>query len=198
MEYIYYVLITLGILLVCLASMRRSRSTDLARKPTKRIEAAPKEKLRSHQALTRELKNVPTPWGWPTKDGAHRTRHFGSIQAEEVHDVSETLHNWADRLKSRKTDRNSEEYKTRCHESLRTMCEDRYGRSANPKPIKYKKVKPPLLRDPSEPHDQMDNFPSGKTKEITSKIKAQPRSTRQNIPPMRKAQLGGVRKPWGW
>lgn len=195
MEYIYYILITLGAVLLCLLAMRRNRPEALPRRQRKPVDLNAHDNLRQQQALKKQLKNVPTPWGWPVKNGAMgRTRHYGSIEAEEVHGASELLHQWADRLKSKKTMRNSEAYRAHSYESLRNMLEDGYGLARDRKPIEYRKVKPPLLRDPSAPHDQMDNFPSGKTRQIEEKLAPMPRSPRKNIPPMRQAQYGGVKK----
>jgi hypothetical protein len=67
----------------------------------------------------------------------------------------------------------------------------------------FQKVRPPLLRDPSLPHDQMDNFPSGKTDSIISGL-APPPDTRIRkrqpaaIANRKPAQLGEIRTPWGW
>ena len=57
------------------------------------------------------------------------------------------------------------------------MLEDRYGSAIEPTAIKYRKVRPPKLRNPNDPHDQMDNFPSGKTDQITSKLSNFPANT---------------------
>jgi hypothetical protein len=195
MEYVYYILITLVAVLLCLLAVRRTRPRELPQRERRPAASGVEDNLRRQQALKKQLKNVPTPWGWPARGDAHgRTRHIGSLEAEEVHGASEVLHQWADLLKTRKKMRDSEAYKAHCYESLRTMLEDGYGLARDRKPIEYRKVKPPLLRDPSAPHDQMDNFPSGKTRQIEQKLTSQPRSPRKNIPPMRQAQYGGIKK----
>jgi hypothetical protein len=64
----------------------------------------------------------------------------------------------------------------------------------------YQKVKPPRLRDPSLPHDQMDNFPSGKTEQIVSGLDKQPDKPedRRETPRRKTGSLKDVKTPWGW
>ena len=204
MEYLTYILITLGILVVCLVFMRpRAMPLQGASKgPSKQKgELAATERTDPGQvraALHRSMKNVPTPWGWP---GHHPARATSLPNAEEVHGVSESIHSFVERLFTEKRTVDSKEYLLRKNASLRTQVEDRYGRSSTMKELPYQPVNAPRLRDPSAPHDQMDNFPSGKLDKIVKNIPRQPKvggvgnGAASSMPKTTPKEL---RTPWGW
>jgi len=149
-------------------------------------------------ALHRSMKNVPTPWGWP---GHHPSRSSNTLNAEEVHGVSESIHHFVERLFTEKRTVDSNEYLLRKNASLRTLVEDRYGRASTMKEQPYQPVKAPHLRDPSAPHDQMENFPNGKLDKIVKNIPRQPKvgGTGNNAPSsMPKTTPKELRTPWGW
>ena len=159
------------------------------------LEAAGQPSLPHHQTIIkRELKHVPTPWGWPGSDVRQgglgdRSGGNGSLQA------------WIDHLVSEKRTVDDDLYQSRKDASLRALLEDRYGRPAKPGEVEYRRVKPPLLRDPGRPYDQEDNFPSGRTGQILDGLSRQPGkpSPAQSAPGMRKAGgLKDVKTPWGW
>jgi len=89
--------------------------------------------------------------------------------------------------------------------SIRALLEDRYGRvnRQSMAEIEYQKVKPPRLRDPSEPHDQMDNFGTREAERIRQKLKL---LTAMNGVPaaaeeakeLRYVELKDIKRPWGW
>ena len=110
------------------------------------------------------------------------------------------LRRWVDHLVAEKRTTEDEGYAQRREASLKALLEDRYGRKIKPSEMAYRKVKPPRLRDPSLPHDQMDNFPSGKTDQIVSGLKKQPgQPGEQRETPVRKTgSLKEVKTPWGW
>lgn len=216
MDYLYYVLVCLGIMAICLLAVgqpgrRRLKSdqaalSERALRYRARHKQAPKtnreQQRHDHEVIQRELAKVPTPWGWPGHNEAvphvDHERHF---KAEEVHGLSETLHHFVDRLLREKPTVDSEEYLLRKDASLRAMVEDRYGHPVDMTQMRYRKVHPPRLRDPSQPHDQMDNFPSGKTGQIVAGLSGQPRSTdRSGSSPAHRKQtrLKEIKKPWGW
>jgi len=213
MEYFNYILITLGILMACLLLMRlpavpekRERTVvhvDLAEK--KNVQKENKDGLdiasRARLTLQREELHVPTPWGWPGHRGTGSVRKPTIPNSQEVHGVSESLYYFVDRLFSEKHTVDNREYLLRKDESLRSLVEDRYGRTSSTKEIPYRKVKSPLLRDPSEPHDQMDNFPSGKGDQIAAQIPRQAeisRVVKRKTPLKKTGGLQDVRTPWGW
>jgi len=211
MEYVSYILVTLGIITGCLLLMRLPaqpirKTNSLARIPKIEKEAGQNMNgtdtgLRSNLVLQRELMHVPTPWGWPGHQRPALYKSQALPGAQDVSGVSESISQFVERLFSEKRTVDSQEYLLRKDASLRTLIEDRYGRASTMKEIPYRQVKPPRLRDPSQPHDQMDNFPSGKVDQIAARIPRQPALApvvMQQSPMKKTADLHMVRTPWGW
>jgi len=211
MEYIYYILVTLVIGALCLALVRRSDQSRSIDEQARLAEKARRRRLKSKAVddsksipnspavLQRELSQVPTPWGWPGHNGTSGDPTPSRQHAlQESTGVSKSLHRWVDRMVSEKRTVEDREYVIRKDASLRAMLEDRYGRASQMSEIEYRKIKAPLLRDPGQPHDQMDNFPSGRTQEIASKISN--RATDLDIQEQSKSafELKEVKTPWGW
>ena len=214
MEYLYYVLLVLALLAGCVFALmipgrRRlanrpdqlaDRSNRRREKQQQKADARRPDLAHRHVVLERERKHVPTPWGWPGSDlhGAGRTHHGVDGSFEVAHPGA--LRRWVDHLVAEKRTVQDESYVTRREASLRALLEDRYGRSVKATEVAYRKVKPPLLRDPSAPHDQMDNFPSGKTDQIVSGLDRQPDAPAPaSDRPLRKTgSLKEVKTPWGW
>jgi len=207
MEYISYILITLGILVSCLLLMRlpalpeqkKIRKARASHTVNPTIEPmAPEDALR---VLKRELKQVPTPWGWPGNPALSSSRNYATSNSQNVQASSGSLQHFVDRLFREKNTVDNHEYLLRKNASLRALVEDRYGRASTMKELPYRKVKAPLLRDPAAPHDQMDNFPSGKADRIAARIPKQPKfaSVVKQPPAKKKAtDLEEMRTPWGW
>ena len=196
MEYISYILITLGILVSCLLMLRQPRQRRL----NKKLANTPKEAARQ-QALHRELKPVPTPWGWPGHIVSAAPKSHLRPDAQEVHGVSESLYHFVDRLFHEKQTIDEKEHQLRKNAALQALFEERYGKADTMQEVKYKKVVPPRLRDPGEPHDQMDNFPSGKLNGIVARIPRQsagPANLQKQRPLKRSSGLEEIRTPWGW
>lgn len=212
MEYFSYILVVLLILAVVLFLVRipgRSRLkgkpadlSDRARKrraqlaSRNRAAAAREELEMRHQALQRELLRVPTPWGWP---GHGQTAADGSSGGADR--ATASLHHWVDLLIREKRTVDDREYRSKQAASLRALLEDRYGRASRMQEVEYRQVKRPLLRDPSEPHDQMDNFPSGKGDELVAKLRGQPKGSSPILQATRVRKVSGledIRTPWGW
>lgn len=69
--------------------------------------------------------------------------------------------------------------------------------------IPYYKTRPPLLRDPSESHDQMDNFGRREAERISDKlkpvraVKTLPRSSGK-VGDTHYPDIREIRRPWGW
>jgi len=213
MEYVSYILVTLGILIACLLLMRppaqpiqkthsQARTSKTATKPVATVNGADTDTAwRSKLLLQRELGHVPIPWGWPGHQGYASSSRLSSLDTPQDHGVSQTISHVVDRLFTEKLTVDSQEYLLRKDASLRALVEDRYGRASTMKEIAYRRVKPPRLRDPSAPHDQMDNFPSGKVDQIAARIPRQPRSSelvRQQDAIKKTADLHMLRTPWGW
>jgi hypothetical protein len=208
-EYLYYSLVILALVSLCLYLVRLPGQARLTRQPIDLADRARKRRLQEKRTaadetpvlpqheriITRELKIVPTPWGWPGSDirqGSLRDSQNGS---------SGSLQAWIDHLLSEKRTVDDSEYQLRKDASLRALLEDRFGRPAKPREMEYRKVKPPRLRDPGRPYDQEDNFPSGRTDQIVAQLGRQPGKPApvQNDLAARKAGgLKDVKTPWGW
>jgi hypothetical protein len=140
---------------------------------------------------------VPTPWGWPGSDlrqGGLRDSHYGNGS-------SGSRPSWINQLVSEKRTVDDSAYQLRKQASLRALLEDRFGRPPRPGEMEYRKVKPPLLRDPGRPHDQEDNFPGGRTDQIVAKLAKQPARPAPALHGQATRRVGGlkdVRTPWGW
>jgi hypothetical protein len=203
-DYLVFSLIVLAVLAACLYLIRLPGEVRLKRRPEelaaraqqrrKRPESEPPEATvpRAKAVLQRELKKVPTPWGWPGSNIRHGHEPGGGTGS---------LKGWIDHLIAEKRTVEDDEYRQHNSEALRSMLEDRFGHAAQPTRMKYSKVKPPRLADPNRPHDQMDNFPSGRTDAIVSKLSKQPGKAGEvaRSGPFRKtAGLENIKKPWGW
>lgn len=213
MDYIYYILFILGVMALCLLLVRlpgrkrlktdKPALSERARIHQAKIKHAQRSDKRQvqhdHEVLKRELAKVPTPWGWP---GHHEavphvdTLRF--IEAEEVRGFSESLHRFVDHLLREKHTVDSQEFRSKRDASLRAMVEDRYGHPVDMRELYYRKVQPPLLRDPAAPYDQMDNFGSGKITSIKDSWSRQPSLYEQQLIHKKTTRLKEIRKPWGW
>jgi hypothetical protein len=210
--YLHYALIILALVALYLYVVRIPGERRLARRPTDLADRARSHRRREQQKLAqqkgsaakpapspydriikRELKNVPTPWGWPGSDvrsGGLRNPQNGN---------NRLLPAWFGRQVSEKRAVDDSEYRLREAASLRALLEDRFGRAAKPEEVEFRKVKPPLLRDPGRPYDQEDNFPSGRTDQIVATLKRQPGTPALRGPVASKVVgLKEVRTPWGW
>jgi hypothetical protein len=214
-EYLNYLLVILALLAVCLLFMLRrptdarlrSRQAELAERARQRRRhamaagenAASAE--RRKQVLNRELRSVRTPWGWPGSDVRIGNGLNGSNDGPPRQGTTGLLQQWVDRLITEKRTVDDDEYLLRRDASLRAMIEDRFGRSARPTEMAYQPVRAPLLRDPSRPYDQMDNFPSGRTDRIVAKLQREPgkpaEAPRQALARTNVA-LRDIKTPWGW
>ena len=212
MEYVYYVLIILGLLalIIYLASLPgQSRLSndhmalaDDARKRKQKNQAREEAETRktprgrrSSPAIQRELSRVPTPWGWPRygDDKNGNNNH---------HDFSDSFHRFTDRLIHEKKTVQDQKYLEKRNASMRALLEDRYGRASRMPEVPYRKVKAPLLREPGATPDQMDSFPSGRVDQIAAKLEKQTgkfigrnKAARKDA---KRADLKNLKTPWGW
>jgi hypothetical protein len=210
-EYVYYILIILCLMTCVLLVARSPGQSRPSGDPVSLADKARKQKLKDgklkvkgeqrtislkrNPVMKRALSRVPTPWGWPQYD------ENGDIKSGE-RDFSTSLHRLADKLIHEKKTVQDQEYLDKRNASMRALLEDRYGRSSRMTEMKYRNVRAPVLRDPNAPHDQMDNFPSGKADRIAAKLKSQSGSQQGRPMPSRKdaprADLKNLKKPWGW
>jgi len=203
-DYLVFSLIVLAVLAVFLYLVRlpgevrlTGRQADLAQRAQDRSK---QHQFRSSEAalpvrktvLRRELRKVPTPWGWPGSDG----RHGGGSSGHGI-----SLKEWIEHLVAEKRTVDDEGYREQKREALRSMVEDRFGHAVKPGEMAFRKVKPPRLQDPDRPPDQMDNFPSGRTEAIVKGLSSQPgkpRIGRFASGNRKTAGLDRIKKPWGW
>jgi len=210
MDYISYILIVLGICALIMLLARNNRQVDLGRQrkaPTQavsdRAAKNSKSKLDSaKQALTRETLNIPTPWGWAGSTMKRPGRSLGMASNQGTNGLSDSLHRMIDLMMSEKQTVDNREYLLKKDESMRALLEDRYGRRVVSNEIKFNRVKPPLLRDPNGPVDQMDSFRNGQANAIAQQLRAN-ESEAQRLdkfsgPVRERAYLKEVKKPWGW
>jgi hypothetical protein len=128
MEYITYILVVFGIMALCYVLCPEKAREHKLKKPTLKS-SAPTETTPVGVVLNSDLLSVPIPWGWPGHD-EHVTNHSHvSLNAQEVHGASESLHRFADRLLSEKQTIESREYRLKKDASMRALLEDRYGRA---------------------------------------------------------------------
>lgn len=212
MEYLFYVLMILTLLALLLYTVRlpghsrlAGRQDSLAERARRRRqignEASEATGPRHRHVLQREMRNVPTPWGWPGSDVRHGNAHYGPENGDSVNGGSGPFQQWIDRLVSEKRTIDDSDYLLRRDASLRTMVEDRYGRAPAPADMPFRPVRAPMLRDPGRPYDQMDNFPSGKTDRIVSTLQRQPGPRPVSKHPAarsKSASLKEIKTPWGW
>lgn len=221
MDYLYYFLAVLVFGLLCFFVARfttRSKNPDLltqARIKTARRQSAVQTKaiswrgggkiagpektvVSSPQEWVHDKTHYRTPWGWPSVD-----RQNGSVG------VSESVRKFTHRLVNAK----------QVHQpgashsgngSIRALLEDRYGPvNRGMTEVPYQKVKAPLLRDPSEQHDQLDNLGTAESRRLRQKLQflsamntVKDESGSEAKGPkkveFRYVELKDLKQPWGW
>ena len=196
MDYLLYILAILVIGLVCLVTIRVNfkKTDDKRRRGGKSVTNRPSD---SNQVSTRDFKpalqrallHIRTPWGWP--------RHLEHNRIEAAPQKSSR--------RSRENAGRNASANSRIDASMRALLEDRYGRGSPQAmtEMEYRKVKAPRLRDPSEPHDQMDNFGTREADRIRQKLKLlTAMNTKSDVPEaledLRYVELKDIKRPWGW
>lgn len=206
MEYISYILVICGILALFLFWVFSSGQIQLSKKTQKRSRAGAGLDLKQEQSKVKQLAashslNIPTPWGWPGHDGVPVRKNGSLLKTNGVHGGQDSLHRFVDLLMSEKQTVENREYLLKKDASLRALLEDRYGQSRKPEAISYHKVKAPLLRDPSEPIDQLDSFDSNEAGAIAEQLLTQKELVRMldvQDSVRERAYLGKMKTPWGW
>lgn len=219
LDYLYYILAVLIVGLVAFNIVRfatRSQNPDLLQQYEARKSAA--RKLATDRAVARKSAEtgqpepqakslrqrrqdrVPqrTPWGWP---GA-QSPHF------QQQGISEAVRNFSDRLVRQKKLAGSNSSSG----SVRALLEDRYGPvDKGMTEIPYEKVRRPLLRDPSEPFDQLDNLVSAESRQLRKKLQflsamnvdeaekdGSHGTQKSKKVEFRYVELKDLKQPWGW
>jgi len=165
-----------------------------SRKPKKSPPAGP----HTRSIFARELQHIRTPWGW----SRHRELNRSS---DETTGGSFALRAFVNRLTRGKELARDPASDPRISGSLRALLEDRYGRvnRESMETIEYHTVKKPLLRDPNEPFDQMDDFDSREAERIRMKLKnvlsmGSEAGFTAKGERMRYVDIKDVKQPWGW
>jgi hypothetical protein len=120
MEYVTYVLIILGIMVLCVMLFWRKDFIAGGRRQSADMPADVDTPAKVYARSDSRL-NVPTPWGWPGNDSVARST--------EDRSVSESLHRFVDHLISEKQTVEDREYLLKKDENIRLLMEDRYGSS---------------------------------------------------------------------
>jgi hypothetical protein len=153
----------------------------------------------SHKRLSLKQRTmqVPTPWGWPHHK--HNNYHqFGTPG------VANTVRVFSDALMKEKEAVKGPMEDPRLNTCIRALLEDRYGRVTHPiNEFEYRSVKAPLLRDPSEPYDQMANFGTREAEAIRNRLGQTPENKEE--PSLEKTaflshqvNVKELKIPWGW
>lgn len=212
MEYIFYFAVILVAVVLCIYKIASLGKADRLRKSqraagmenrlsgNKTEKSAPDQLRKSEEIRQRELLKVPTPWGWP---GNPSQTHFihAARHTPEPGDDPATLHRWVDHLVSSKQSKSDKEYLRRRESSMRALLEDRFVSPKKMTKMEYRETKPPLLRDPSEDHDQMDNFPSGRVDKIESGLQTSSQAKTESSKKIKTIvyeESRALRSPWGW
>ncbi len=216
-EYVNYTLIILAMLvafLIWLQLPSRSRSpnapmsladTERQRQLTKKKHkqqarvARPMSPEQHRVRLDRNLSKVPTPWGWPQYEKNNSVGGQPVLANGHAHSISKSFHHWADKLVQGKHTVDDEEYKRRREGWMRTLVEDRYGRSAMMAPVAH--AKPSAV--PTLLHDQMDNSSRVRVDEIEARhLPTGQTGEVSNYPGRLKLEmqtgLKDLKMPWGW
>lgn len=213
MEYALYITLVLCSLVFCghklnelrqqslsERAMPRSGQTDLAK--ANDGEAGHHGRVDNDEGVRRrERLKVPTPWGWPGNANRHNGIHHANLHIQDTGGVSGSLHRWVDHLVAEKQTTEDQQYLRRREASMRALLEDRFFSPGHMVENKHHNARPPLLRNHSEPHDQMENFPFERIRKIESKLSDgnEPVAMGQvKIEPIVYEQLSDVRTPWGW
>jgi hypothetical protein len=145
-----------------------------------------------------------TPWGWP---GA-------SKDPSAPQGISQAVRNFTDRMMREK--QLVQPKGNTSNGSIRALLEDRYAPvDRGMTEIPYQKVKRPLLRDPSEQHDQLDNLGGAEARQLRKKLQLLAAMDTANTvngaadgkasgsgnskkPEFRYVELKDIKQPWGW
>ena len=212
MEYIYYFAAILVAVVLCIYEIASLGKADRLNKSQRAIgtksrlskndekKSAPDQLKKTDEIRQRELLKVPTPWGWPGNSSQTHFIHSARQTPDPGEDLA-TLHRWVDHLVSPKQTKTDEAYLRRRESSLRALLEDRFVSPNKMTKMEYRETRPPLLRDPSEGHDQMDNFPSGRVDKIEANLKASPQAKSKSSKKIKTIvfeEPPPLRSPWGW
>jgi hypothetical protein len=183
-EYVNYSLIILAMLVALLIWLLLSSRSRLPNDPMPHADTARQRRLtkkkQSPQARAAkplspqqlrtgfdgDLSKVPTPWGWPHHEKNTVEGGQPALENGHAHSISDSFHHWTNRLVQEKHTVDDEEYRRRKEGWMRTLVEDRYGRSAMIAPAASAKPS----EDPTHPQDRVDKPPGGRVDKIETRL----------------------------
>ncbi len=160
-EYINYSLIILALLATILI---------LVRLPDRAAKALSIDQRKAE--LNRELAKIPIPWGWPHSVKVMDGGEYPEAANGHAPSFTESLHHWTNRLVQEKPTVDDAEYQRKNEGCMRTMLEDRYGRSG-----RVDKIEAKLLR-------------KGQTGEVSLHVR--------QLKLEQQTGLEHLKMPWGW
>ena len=217
MEYVNYNLILLAMLVALMVWLKlpsRSRSAGPFRSNSSNLDQRHKKKTMPNKAAGhahatgdeqkkqksgRDLSKVLIPWGWPRHQKNRSHDGEPATAMSHSHSMSESLHHWADVLIREKHTVDDEDYRLKREISMRTLMEDRYGRTivkTRKKPARLSKTARPsgnsLRKTPGTSAGRNEARPlrKGQTGEISL-------YKRQKMLEMQSG-LKKLKMPWGW
>jgi len=223
MDYLYYILAVLVFGLICTCcvrfttgnSNRRALLEYVGRQRQAAESVKARQTMRSNRGqggrangtslqtgaiLEREIQHIRTPWGWPG--------HSAVVGEAAKPRMSKSVQAFADRLLREKELASTRlADNLRINASVRALVEDRphqAGGNDGMQTVHYQPVKRPLLRDPGEPHDQLDNLGPLRAERIRARLQrltsmndavpARPREDEE----FRYVAIKDMKQPWGW
>jgi hypothetical protein len=197
MEYIVYVAIVIGLLLLCGCGVYCAREEQPARKKPPEVDDRENKKMENELRL-RALSNVPTPWGWPggLQHGSGATANGLAVNGGQA------IHRWVDGLVSEKQTTENIEYQRRREASLRALLEDRFHSSGRASHAVQHGTNAPHQNVPAADKDRAEQASAAG---LNGAKNHAPGMNGQKVasPPSRQRShhhepLSGVRTPWGW
>jgi len=192
-EYINYSLFILALLASILI---------LVRMPDRAAKALSIDQRKAE--LNRELAKIPIPWGWPNYVKVTDGGEYPEAANGHAPSFTESLHHWTNRLVQEKPTVDDAEYQRKKEGCMRTMLEDRYGRSVRLVPVPNTRVTTdPLSAVPATAREQSEIFHHGRVDKIEAKLlrKGQMGEIFHHVRQLKLEQQTGLehlKMPWGW
>ena len=186
MEYGLYLAVVLPIFALCIYKiwqLGEDRRAERARRAGAPVSADVKTENNPLRRL--ELRDVPTPWGWPGRPGMGASHHEIGGHGTGVHAPSSALYRWVDRLVAEKQTTDDSDYQERRDASMRALLEDRFHSGVHPATQGRKTTNGNGSARPGT--SPVLNGQSADEARITVQLK-----------PSGEKSISGVRTPWGW
>lgn len=197
MEYGIYLAIVMALVAMCVIEIRRvsaaSRAARMGSQPKCEAEVMSPENAREH--LQRDIRGIPTPWGWPGSEHAPAGHHGYDGHKTDPGNSSGALHRWVDHLISEKQTTDDREYQRRREASMRALLEDRFHNSDHANVVTVTAAAQPGSVE------RKNGFSSGRLEKIDAKLHTHApvgRAEDKTGGRIVFATVADVRTPWGW